>query len=44
LLDELAGFPTGKHDDGVDALSRAAATLIAPVAPVRLGPTSYMMR
>ena len=44
LLDELGGFPAAKHDDSVDALSRAAATLIVPSTPVRLVPTSYMMR
>lgn len=44
LLDELGGFPAGKHDDGVDALSRAAAFLFAPAAQVRQVPISYMMR
>jgi len=44
LLDELGGFPSAKHDDAVDALSRAAAELMAPRAPARRVPTSYMMR
>lgn len=32
---ELADFPSGRHDDQVDALSRAFAMLIAPPAPAR---------
>lgn len=35
FLDELAGFPSAKHDDQVDALSRAFAMLIAPPEPAR---------
>lgn len=35
FLDELAAFPSGTHDDQVDALSRAFASLIAPPAPAR---------
>lgn len=35
LLDELGAFPAGKHDDQVDALSRAFSMLIAPPDPAR---------
>jgi predicted phage terminase large subunit-like protein len=35
LLDELAAFPSGRHDDQVDALARAFGVLIAPPEPVR---------
>jgi predicted phage terminase large subunit-like protein len=35
FLDELGAFPSGIHDDQVDALSRAFAYLIAPPAPAR---------
>ncbi len=35
LLDELAGFPSGRHDDQVDALARAFSALIAPPEPAR---------
>ena len=33
VLDELASFPGGRHDDIPDALSRAFGMLAAPVAP-----------
>lgn len=35
LLDELAAFPSGRHDDQVDALARAFGALIAPPEPAR---------
>jgi predicted phage terminase large subunit-like protein len=44
LLDELGGFPSAKHDDCVDALSRGASELMAPRAAARRVPTSYMTR
>ncbi len=41
--DELAAFPSGTHDDQVDALSRAFAYLIAPPAARRIA-LSHMAR
>jgi predicted phage terminase large subunit-like protein len=38
LLDEMAGFPSARHDDCVDGLSRAFNELIAPPAPARVHP------
>lgn len=35
LLDELAAFPSGRHEDQVDALARAFGALIAPPEPTR---------
>jgi predicted phage terminase large subunit-like protein len=35
LLDELANFPAGRHDDQVDALSRAFSVLVDANAPAR---------
>jgi predicted phage terminase large subunit-like protein len=35
LLDELAAFPSGRHDDQVDALARAFGLLIAPPESAR---------
>jgi hypothetical protein len=31
LSDELAAFPSGRHDDQIDALSRAFGVLIVPI-------------
>jgi predicted phage terminase large subunit-like protein len=35
LLDDLAAFPSGRHDDQVDALARAFGALVAPPEPAR---------
>jgi predicted phage terminase large subunit-like protein len=39
FVDELATFPTGKHDDQVDAFSQALNRLRAVVTPPRYFPT-----
>lgn len=44
FLDELGAFPSGAHDDQVDALSRAFACLIAPPAPARRVQVPLMAR
>jgi predicted phage terminase large subunit-like protein len=37
LLSELRAFPNGKHDDQVDALSRAFAELLGVLDPTPFG-------
>jgi predicted phage terminase large subunit-like protein len=44
LLDELAAFPSGRHDDQVDALARAFGALIASPEPARQTTISIMGR
>jgi predicted phage terminase large subunit-like protein len=44
FLDELLTFPVGRHDDGVDALSRAFSMLIVPSAPARRLNLPFMAR
>jgi predicted phage terminase large subunit-like protein len=44
LLDELASFPSGAHDDQVDALADAFAGLIAPPEPARMVNFNIMSR
>jgi len=44
LLDELAAFPSGRHDDQVDALARAFGLLVAPPEPARRATIPIMGR
>ncbi len=44
FLDELGGFPSGAHDDQVDAVSDAFAGLIAPPEPARVVRMNVMSR
>lgn len=44
LLDEMASFPSGTHDDQVDAGSDAFAELIAPPEPARMANFNVMAR
>lgn len=44
LINEMRMFPNGKHDDQVDALSRAFSELIAPPAPARTVQLNHMSR
>lgn len=44
LIDELSGFPSGTHDDQVDALSRAVSELMATVNPAKAMRSSHMER
>lgn len=44
LIDEMAGFPTAKFDDQVDALSRAAGVLVVAAARARTMPINHMAR
>jgi len=44
FLDELSAFPAARHDDCVDAASRAFVALISPPAPAKTVPISIMAR
>lgn len=44
FLDELGGFPSGTHDDQVDAAADAFAGLIAPPAPAHAITVPYLGR
>lgn len=44
LLDELAAFPSGRHDDQVDALARAFGVLVASPEPARRAMIPIMSR
>jgi predicted phage terminase large subunit-like protein len=44
FLDELLTFPVGRHDDGVDALSRAFGMIIQPPPPARRCHIPFMGR
>jgi phage terminase large subunit-like protein len=39
LLDEMAAFPSGAHDDQVDALSRAFSVVGLGPRPLSVNPT-----
>lgn len=44
LIDELRSFPSGKHDDQVDALSRAYSAVRLAPAPSRAAQLPFMQR
>jgi predicted phage terminase large subunit-like protein len=44
LIEEMRSFPSGRHDDQVDACSRAFSRLIAPPAPPTRRPINIMGR
>ncbi len=44
LLDEMGGFPSGAHDDQVDAASDAFSALIAPPEPAKMMRLTPMAR
>lgn len=44
LINEMRMFPNGRHDDQVDALSRAFSELIAPPDPARAVRVPHMAR
>lgn len=44
LVEEMRSFPSGKHDDQVDALSRAAGMLVTAAEPAKMVSMPWMMR